>query len=131
MLSFYQAGFVALAVVCLLAFARGGSLEKQVAAVVAVAWIASALVPAANLASPSWALIAIDSALLVYLLYHAIFSKRFWTVAAAACVLLLVATHAAFALRLELEQWAYFTAYYVWSWGVLASIAAGAIWRSK
>ena len=122
MLTFYQAGFIALAVACLLAFVRGGRLEKKIAAVVAVAW---------NLASPTWALIAIDSALHIYLLYHALFSRRTWVLVAAACAMLLVATHAAFALRLELEQWAYFTAYYLWSWGVQISIAAGAIWRGK
>jgi hypothetical protein len=131
MFSIYHAGFVALALVVLLAFIKGGRLERQAAVVVAVAWIASALVPVANLASPSWALIGIDSALTVYLLYHALYSRRAWTLAAAACALLLLATHAAFALRIELEQWAYFSAYYLWSWGVLASIAAGALWRPR
>lgn len=131
MFTIYHAGFVALALVCILAFVRGGALERQVASVVAFAWILSALVPVARLSSPSWALIAIDGFLLLYLLYHAIYSKRIWILAAAACALLLVATHAAFVFRVELEQWAYFSAYYLWSWGVLASIAGGALWGSR
>ncbi len=123
----YVAGFVALALVTGLAFLRGGALEREVAVVVAVAWIASALAPLGDRTGPSWVLVGIDLALLLYLLYQAAFAGRLWPIAAAGFQLLIVATHAAFALRLELEQWAYFTAYYLWSWGVLLSLAAGAL----
>lgn len=126
-LAVYIAGFVALALVVGLALVRGGPLERQVAVVVALAWIASALAPLNGRVGPSWAIVAIDAALLVYLLYHAAFSRRLWPIAAAGFQLLIIATHAAFALRLELEQWGYFTAYYLWSWGVLSALAAGAL----
>ncbi|GAA0655525.1 hypothetical protein [Brevundimonas lenta] len=111
----------------LLAFLRGGALEKQVAGVVGAAWIASALVPLGGRIGPAWLLVAIDVGLLLYLLYQAAFAKRFWPVVAAGFQLLIVATHATFALRIQLEQWGYFTAYYLWSWGVLACIAVGAL----
>lgn len=111
----------------MLAFWRGGALEKQVACVVAAAWIASALAPLGGRIGPAGLLVAIDVGLLLYLMYHAAFSRRMWPVAAAGFQMLIVATHVTFALRIQLEQWGYFTAYYLWSWGVLLCIAIGAI----
>ena len=110
-----------------LAFVRGGALEKQVSCVVATAWIASALAPLEGRIGPASLLVVIDVALVLYLLYQAAFSRRFWPVAAAAFQLLIVANHVAFALRIQLEQWGYFTAYYLWSWCVLLCIAVGAL----
>ncbi|GAA0627149.1 hypothetical protein GCM10009422_25070 [Brevundimonas kwangchunensis] len=78
----------------------------------------------------SWPLFAIDVSLLIYLLYLAVFAKRLWPVAAAGFQLLIVATHVTFAMRPELEQWGYFSAYYLWSWGQLAALAVGA-WRTR
>lgn len=126
-LTVYIAGFVALAVVALLAFLRGGRLERQAAGVIVLAWLASALAPLGGRTGPSGVIVGIDVLLLIYLLYHAAFSRRLWPVVAAAFQLLIVATHAAFGLRPDLEQWGYFTAYYAWSWGVLAALAAGAL----
>ncbi|MBW8304976.1 MAG: hypothetical protein K0M78_13830 [Brevundimonas sp.] len=123
----YIAGFFALGFTVLLALFRGGRLEKEVAVVVAVAWLASALAPLNGRVGPAWVLIGIDIALLLYLLYRAAFSRRWWPIFAAAFQLLIVATHFTFAARLQLEQWAYFTAYYLWSWGVLVCLAAGAL----
>lgn len=123
----YISGFVALAIAALAAFVRGGALEKQAAVVVAAAWIASALAPLNGRIGPSWVIVVIDVLLLIYLLYHAAFSRRLWPVAAAGFQLLILATHAAFGLRPDLEQWGYFTAYYVWSWGVLVALAVGAL----
>jgi hypothetical protein len=123
----YIAGFVALALAAALAFVRGGRLEKEIAVVVTVAWLASALAPLNGRTGPAWVLISIDIALLLYLLYRAAFSGRWWPMVAAAFQLLIVATHFTFAARIELEQWAYFTVYYLWSWGVLAALAIGAL----
>lgn len=126
----YYAGFVVLALTVLAAFWRGGRLEKQLAAVVAVAWLASAVVPN-DQSSLSWPLFAIDVGLVIYLLYHAVFSRRRWPMAAAGFQMLIVATHIAFLLRPHLEQWGYFTAYYLWSWGVLAAILVGSLRTPK
>ena len=126
-LTVYIAGFVALGATALAAVLRGGALERQAAAVIVLAWIASALAPLGSRTGPSWAIVAIDGLLLLYLLYQAAFSRRLWPMAGAGFQLLIVATHVAFAVRPGLEQWGYFTAYYLWSWGVLAALAAGAL----
>lgn len=127
----YVAGFVALFGVTLLALVRGDRLERQVAIVVAAAWLASAVAPLGERISPPWMIVAIDVALFFYLAYHAAFSRRIWPIAAAGFMLLILANHAAFALNWELKQWAYFSAYYIWSWGVLLSIALGVLTRRR
>jgi hypothetical protein len=111
----------------LLAWFRGGPLERQIALVVAAAWLASALAPLEGRINPATTLVVIDVALLLYLLYHAAFSRRTWPIGAAGFQMLIVANHFTFALREALEQWAYFTAYYLWSWGVLVCIAVGSM----
>jgi len=126
-LTAYVAGFIALGATALTVVLRGGRLERQAIAIVALAWVASALAPIGDRTGPSWAIAAIDGLLLLYLLYLAAFSRRLWPVAAAGFQLLILATHAAFAVRSELEQWGYFTAYYLWSWGVLAALTVGAL----
>ncbi|WP_312689567.1 hypothetical protein [Brevundimonas nasdae] len=125
-LTIYLAGFAALGLVSLFAWAKGGALERQAAVVIAGAWLLSAVVPLSGRASPAWSLVAIDVLLLIYLSYLAAFSQRRWPIAAAGFQLLIVANHFAFARNLALEQWAYFTAYYIWSWGVLGALAVGA-----
>lgn len=124
-LTIYMAGFAALALTCIFAGFRGGALERQAAAVIAAAWLLSAVAPLAGRASPAWVLVAIDVVLLIYLSYQAAFSHRKWPIAAAGFQLLIVANHFVFATNLRLEQWAYFTAYYIWSWGVLIALAVG------
>lgn len=125
-LTVYIAGFAALGLVSLFAWVKGGALERQGTVVIVAAWLLSAIVPLGGRASPAWLLVAIDVLLLIYLSYQAAFSHRRWPIAAAGFQLLIVANHFAFARNLALEQWAYFTAYYIWSWGVIAALAVGA-----
>jgi len=127
----YIAGFVALFVMMTLALVRGDRLEREVAIVVTIAWLASALAPLGNLAWPPWVIVAIDVALFLYLAYHAAFSRRLWPIAAAGFMLLILANHAVFALNWQLRQWAYFSAYYIWSWGVLLAITIGVLTRRR
>ncbi len=126
----YITGFVAVALGVLLALARGDRLEKEAMLVLAAASVASALVPndGANL---SLALFAVDGLLLIYLLYRAAFSGRWWAIGAAGFQMLIVATHVAFAFRPALEQWGYFTSYYLWSWGLLLCIVLGILTRGR
>lgn len=127
----YIAGFVALFLVTLLALVRGDRLEREVAVVVAIAWLASAVAPLGDRTLPPWMIVAIDIVLFLYLAYHAAFSGRIWPIAAAGFMLLILANHAVFALNWELKQWAYFSAYYIWSWGVLLSLALGVLTRRR
>jgi hypothetical protein len=123
----YVFGFAFLALTVALAWWRGGRLEKEVAAALAGAWIASALVPVGDRLGPSIWIVAIDIVVALYFLYRAAFSKGLWIMVVAAFQLLVLATHCACAVREPMEQWGYFTAYYLWSWGELAAICVGSL----
>lgn len=113
-----------------LALWRGGVWERATAAVLVLTWIGTALAPF-NRTEPPWVAIGLDGGTMLFLLYLVLFSKRRWTVWAAAFQFLLMANHLAFVRFHELEQWAYVSAYYVWGDAVLLSLIAGAIWRAR
>lgn len=126
----YAVSLVLLIVTAALALWRGGWWERATAAVLVLTWIGTALAPF-NHTEPPWVAIGLDGATLLFLLYLALFSKRRWTVWAAAFQFLLMANHLAFVRFHELEQWAYVTAYYVWGDAVLLSLIAGVLWRAR
>jgi hypothetical protein len=123
----YIFGFAFLALTVALAWWRGGRLHKEVATVLAGAWIASALVPVGDRLDPSVWIWVIDGLLALYFLYRAAFSPGLWIMVVAAFQLLILATHFAFQVRDEMEQWGYFTTYYLWSWGELTAICIGVL----
>ena len=109
-----------------LAVWRGGGWERATAAVLVLTWIGTALAPF-DPARPPWVAITLDGATMLFLLYLALYSKRQWTVWAAAFQFLLMANHLAFVRFHELEQWAYVTAYYIWGDAVLLALIMGAL----
>ncbi|WP_292064083.1 hypothetical protein [Brevundimonas sp. UBA7664] len=111
-----------------LAFWRGGGWERATAAALVLVWIGTAFVAPFNHAEPPWVIIGLDGATMLFLLYLALYSKRQWTIWAAAFQFLLMANHLAFVRFRELDQWAYVTAYYVWGDAVLLCLISGVIW---
>lgn len=103
---------------------RGGGWERATAGVLVVAWIGSSLAPF-DFIHPPWVAIAIDTVVFLFFLYAGLFSGRSWTLAAAGFQFLILATHFVFAQDPRLEQWAYVSAYYVWNFAVILSLAAG------
>lgn len=126
----YAVSLVLLIVAAALALWRGGGWERATAAVLILVWIGSTLMPFDSL-NPPWAIIGLDGATLLFLLYLALYSKRQWTLWATAFQFLLMANHLAFIRFHELEQWAYVSAYYVWGDAVLLSLIAGVVWPSR
>lgn len=126
----YAVSLVLLIVAAGLSVWRGGTPERTTAAVLVLTWIGTALAPF-DPTRPPWVAIGLDGATLLLLLYLALYSKRRWTVWAAAFQFLLMANHLAFVRFHELEQWAYVTAYYVWGDAVLLSLVAGCVWRDR
>ncbi len=115
-----------MAVTCVAAIFRGGAPERWTAAALALAWLGSLLAPF-DFSSPPWAVIGIDAGLFLVLLYWAAFSKKSWPIWAAAFQFLILATHAAFARNIGLDQWGYVSAYYVWSIAVVVCLLIGVI----
>ena len=126
----YAVSLTLLIVAAALALWRGGAQERATAAVLVLTWIGTALAPF-DPVRPPWVAIGLDGATMLFLLYLALYSKRRWTVWAAAFQFLLMANHLAFVRFHQLEQWAYVTAYYVWGDAVLLALIAGAIWRAR
>ncbi len=126
----YAISLVLLIVSAALALWRGGGWERATAAVLVLTWIGTALAPFEP-TQPPWVAIGLDGATALFLLYLALYSKRRWAVWATAFQFLLMANHLAFVRFLELEQWAYVTAYYVWGDGVLLSLIAGVLWPAR
>ena len=126
----YVVSLVLLILSAALAVWRGGGWERATAAVLVVAWIGSTLKPF-DFLNPPWVIIGLDGATLLFLLYLALYSKRQWTIWAAAFQFLLMANHLAFVRFPDLEQWAYVSAYYVWGDAVLLSLVVGVLWPAR
>ena len=126
----YAVSLALLIVSAALATWRGGRWERATAAVLVLVWIGTTLAPFDSL-NPPWVPIGLDGATLLFLLYLALYSRRQWTIWATAFQFLLMANHLAFVRFHELEQWAYVTAYYVWSDAVLLALIAGIFWRER
>lgn len=122
----YAVSLALLIVSAALALWRGGPWERATAAVLVLTWIGTALAPF-DPAKPPWIAIGLDGGTMLFLLYLALYSRRSWTIWAAAFQFLLMANHLAFVRFHELEQWAYVTAYYVWGDGVLLTLIAGVL----
>lgn len=73
--------------------------------------------------------VVMDGSVALVLLYGAAFGDRRWLLAAAAFQLLVLANHLAFVRFHEIQRWAYVTASYLWSFGVLLALAVGALTR--
>lgn len=119
-----------LVLVAMVAFWRGGGWERVTAAVLLLNWFGTELAHF-NRVDPPWVIISLDGLVFGYTLYAAIFSKRSWTLWAAAFQFLLMANHLAFVRFHALHQWAYVTAYYVWGDLLLVALLAGVVWRGK
>ncbi len=132
MLSIYLAGagYVVMALVCGFAVVAGDRPARLVGLLIAVAWIAAtALQNYGDVQHLQYRMAAADVVVLIALGAAAFTYRRTWLMWATAFQLLTVATYSAFLLDKRIGAFAFYTAYYVWSYGLLASLAAGA-WRA-
>ncbi len=123
------AGVAALLVVCAVAMARGGALERRSAGVIGIAWIASIFLDNDASRGPQWALMALDVVLAVYLGLEVIITRRTWPLFASAIQFLIVLTHVAFVVEPAILKEGFFSLYYLWSYLVLLCLLVGALTR--
>lgn len=125
-------GFIAMAAVCVYAILKGGRPEKIAGVVIAVAWIASALLQdRIHILSPQWAVAWLDVLLFAVFVGMTLRWRRLWLVVACATQLLTAATHFTAVLDPRLFALAIITAYYVWSYATLAALAWGTYLASR
>lgn len=120
-------GLGLMALVTSLAMWLGGPVERRVSAVLAGAWLLSILVDRDGHAGVQWGIFVIDVVFFVYLLAETVSSRRLWPAAASGFQLFVVMTHVAFILDLRIEHWGFFSAYYVWSYAIVATVLFGAL----
>lgn len=128
-----QIAYSVLLVVCGLALLLGRRFERLVALATLVAWLLSALVHRADNNQVQWGIFTVDLVYLLMLTGFAVFERRMWILFMTAFQLLVVLTHVVFMTDLTLRQWAFFSAYYLWSDAQLAALAVGVAqaWWSK
>lgn len=122
-------GLAALFLVCALVAWRGEGPERRTASVVAFCWIASVVVDNDASRGVQWAILGVDVFLGGWLVFQALTGNRAWLYVAAGAQILILLTHAGFALSPEVMQEGFFSAYYIWSYVVLAAIATGSLSR--
>ena len=110
----------------LLALVRGDGWQRSTAAALALSWAITALTPF-DFKTPPWPAIISDGCVFLFLLYGALQSRRLWMPIAASFQFLILATHYVFIDRLDLDNWAYVSAYYVWNIGVIGTLCAASL----
>jgi hypothetical protein len=120
-----QLAYLVLLILCGLALLLGRRFERWVAVATLAAWLLSALVHRADNDQVQWGIFTVDLIYLLVLIGLAVFERRMWILFMAAFQLLVVLTHVVFMTDLTLKQWAFFSAYYLWSDAQLAALAVG------
>lgn len=116
-----------LMMVCAIAVWRGRDDERLAAGVDLATWALTLVVYRVESAGTQWAMLFVDMALFVTLLWIALRSVRRWPLFAAGFSLLALVTHLASAADPTIGGWAYITAGIIWSYLILFAIGYGAI----
>ena len=127
-------GALLMAAICLYAAWPGARPQRWAALAVFVVWVGSAaLQDRANSVDPEYAIFALDLAAAAVFMAMALAWRRVWLMAIAGLQLLTTATHVAVMIDLRIWDYAYLTAYLVWSYLLLAALAWGGAeaWRER
>lgn len=109
---------------------RGGLLRRASIGVL-VAWVASALVTGQPEGTVNLLVFGIDVLLAAYLTWLTLARRPLWLILAAACAVMLVANHIAFAVNFNIGDWAFLSVTYLWSAGVLLGLLLGQFERRR
>lgn len=127
-------GALLMAAACLYAAWPGARPQRWAALVVFVAWIGSAaLQNRDDIIHPQYAIFALDLVAAGIFTAMALAWRRTWLMAVAGFQLLTTATHIAVMIDLRIWAYAYFTAYLIWSYALLAALVWGGAeaWRER
>ena len=125
------AGLSALGLTVFLAFWRGGPTERRIAVVIGLAWLGSMVADFDGWRGVQWGIFAIDLVLAVWLTAEFVLGRRLWTAFAAGAQIMIVMTHIAFAFSPGLQTNGFFSAYYLWSYVLLFTLAVGSVTSRK
>ena len=122
---------VAMLLVCGAALRWGGRLERRVAALIAVAWIATLVAQRAlGEVAPVHVLAVLDAVVFVLLLALSWGDRLDWMIYALACQGVALGVHAIRMFSPAMSTWTYLTALAAASYGLLATLAWG-VWSAQ
>lgn len=110
---------------------RGGPEERGAANALLIAWLFSKILYRYQGLQTEWGILVVDTALLAFLMWIALRSRRYWPLFAAGFYLLAVVTHLAEIVNPAVGGWAYITAGIMWSYLLAFAIAYGALTRPR
>jgi hypothetical protein len=123
-----QIGAIVMALVCLLGLIRGELALRLTSGLFVLDWVGSEALEdwrAQHKAQP--AILAIDVAFTVFMVFVVMRTRTRWPKYALAANALIVATHLGAMIGPQVTRWDFFSLYYALSYAVLASLAYGAL----
>ena len=79
--------------ICGFAIWKGDRWARFVATIYLIGWIASGLVQIRDPMSPEWGIMAVDVVAMILMVWASLKARRLWSVFAAACQIMAVASH--------------------------------------
>lgn len=120
-------GLTLMTLVCGAAAWRGGWEERTTAMAFMIAWMTTLLGRDQAWIGTQWGTLAVDVALLGFLVFVALRGDRYWPLFAAGFHLLSVVTHIAHMVDAKVGAWAYATAAVIFSQLTVFALGAGVI----
>lgn len=130
---FSQVGAILWLGVCAFAISKGDRPERLAAGALVIAWLASLTTRSDTVSGGVWVIMAIDVALLVFLLGLSWKTDRTWPIWAAGFQAITALVHVVVMIDERIRTIAYISATTIGSYGVLISVAVGAVraWRMR
>ena len=120
-----QVNLAFLVLACGFVFYKGGRTERLAAAATVASWAITPFVVSHDWFSPQYALLVINAGYLAILLTLALKSRRYWPMAAAAAMVLDVASQIAFIINPNIWPLAFFYGDVACGWLAIAALVAG------
>ena len=113
--------------ICGMAVWKGDRWLRFVAIVYLIGWIATPFVTLRDPMSPEWGIMVIDVAVMVLLVWASLQSRRLWSLFAAACQVMCVASHLVSIVDLRIYIATLVAGLGLLSYGVLLALLAGTL----
>jgi hypothetical protein len=108
--------------VCGFAIWKGDPWARFVAVVYLVGWIVTPLLAVGDPLQPEWAVMGVDVAVMLLLVWASLKARRLWSVFAAACQMMAVASHVVSIIDLRIYMATVIVGLAVLSYGVLVAL---------
>jgi len=108
--------------ICGFAIWKGDRWARFVAVVYLAGWIVTPLVAVGDPLQPEWAVMGVDVAVMLLLIWASLIARRLWSVFAAACQMMAVASHVVSIIDLRIYMATVIVGLALLSYGVLVAL---------